>query len=145
MITIVMTGNLNKAVSRNQERFPSDFMFELNRKEFEQIKEFSGKHGGRRNLPKVFTESGVAMLSGVLNSKQAIKVNVSIMRTFVKLRKVLLSDESLVDRIANLEKGTDKLFRIVFERLDNLEMKTPSLDPVRKKISLTKKKNENIY
>ena len=132
----VTTGNLNKAVSRNFERFPTDFMFELTRKEFDQIKEFTGKHGGRRTLPRVFTESGVAMLSGVLNSKRAVQVNISIMRTFVKLRKLLLSDESIAEKISNLEKGTNKLFRIVFERLDKIERETPLLSPKRTKIGL---------
>lgn len=132
----VTTGNLNKAVSRNCERFPNDFMFELTKKEFGQIKDFSGKHGGRRTLPRVFTESGVAMLSGVLNSKRAVDVNISIMRTFIKLRKALLSDESIAEKLSNLEKGTNKLFRIVFERLDKLEVETPNLSPRRKKIGL---------
>ncbi len=76
------------------------------------------------------------MLSGVLNSKQAIQVNLSIMRTFVKLRRALLSDESLTEKITNLENGTDKLFRIVFERLDKLEAEAPILPAKRNKIGL---------
>ena len=132
----VTTGNLNKAAARNTSRFPNDFMFELSQSEFEKIKADSGKHGGRRSLPKVFTESGIAMLSGVLNSDRAIKVNVSIMRTFVKLRRALLSDESVADRISKIEKGSDKLFRIVFERLDNIEGNIPSHSSKRKKIGL---------
>lgn len=130
----VTTGNLNKAVNRNKDRFPKDFMFELNQREFDEIKENSGKHGGRRKLPKVFTESGVAMLSGVLKSKEAVNVNISIMRTFVKLRRVLLSDESIAQKLDAIDKGANKLFRVVFERLDRLEGEVPSLPTKRKKI-----------
>jgi len=76
------------------------------------------------------------MLSGVLNSERAISVNIGIIKTFIRLRKYLASDELLVDRVEQLEKGTDKLFRIVFERLDNVENKIPSLPKDRKKIGL---------
>lgn len=132
----VTTGNLNKAVSRNIERFPKDFMFQLNKKEFEEICQASPHHGGRRYLPNAFTETGVAMLSGVLNSPNAIQVNISIMRTFIKIRHFLASDETLAERLSKLEKGTDQLFRIVFERLDTLETETPALPSKRKKIGL---------
>lgn len=135
----VSTSHLNKAVSRNTDRFPKDFMFELNHKEFDQIKKDSGLHGGRRKLPKVFTESGVAMLSGVLKSKEAVSVNISLMRTFVRLRRVLLSDESIAQRLDTIEKGTNKLFRVVFERLDRLEGETPNLPVKRKRIGLKEK------
>lgn len=81
------------------------------------------------------------MLSSVLSSDRAIDVNISIMRTFVKLRHVLASDETLVERLAELEKGTNKFFRIVFERLDNLEADLPILSPKRKKINLNGEKS----
>ena len=90
----VTTGNLNKAVKRNLKRFPSDFMFLLNKTEFEQLKNdliFQNgisSWGGTRKLPYAFTEEGVAMLSGVLHSEIAIDVNISIMRAFVALRKL---------------------------------------------------------
>lgn len=85
----------------------------------------------------LFTENGVAMLSTVLNSERAIQVNIAIMRTFTKLRSFLSMDNSLEGRVGNLEKGTHKLFKIVFERLDTLyEQITPRLSANRKKIGL---------
>ena len=90
----VTTGNLNKAVKRNIRRFPSDFMFQLNKTEFEQLnndlifQNGISSWGGTRKLPFAFTEQGVAMLSGVLHSEIAIDVNISIMRAFVALRRL---------------------------------------------------------
>jgi hypothetical protein len=75
-------------------------------------------------------------MSGVLNSEQAISVNIGIIKMFIRLRKYLASDELLVDRVEQLEKGTDKLFRIIFERLENIEQEVPSLPKNRKKIGL---------
>ena len=101
----VTTGNLNKAVKRNIKRFPTDFMFQLNKTEFEQLKNdliFQNgisSWGGTRKLPYAFTEQGLAMLSGVLNSDIAIDVNISIMRAFVALRKLppLVRREDLLE------------------------------------------------
>lgn len=101
----VTTGNLNKAVKRNLKRFPSDFMFQLNKTEFEQLKNdliFQNgisSWGGTRKLPYAFTEQGLAMLSGILNSDIAIDVNISIMRAFVALRKLpsLVRKEDLLE------------------------------------------------
>jgi hypothetical protein len=101
----VTTGNLNKAVKRNIKRFPTDFMFQLNKTEFEQLKNdliFQNgisSWGGTRKLPYAFTEQGLAMLSGVLNSDIAINVNISIMRAFVALRKLppLVRREDLIE------------------------------------------------
>lgn len=135
----VETRVLNQTVKRQIKRFPKDFMFQLTEKEWEILKSqnvISSAHGGRRKLPYVFTENGVAMLSGVLNSDRAISVNIAIMRTFTKLRSLLAGDESLAEKMAKLEQGTDKLFRIVFERLDRLEAEAPILPPKRKKIGL---------
>src|ERR1700730_13137376 len=89
----VTTGNLNKAVKRNQKRFPNDFMFRLTRKEYENLKLQNGisSWGGTRKRPYVFTEPGVTMLSAVLNSDIAIKVNIRIIRIFTKLREILLT------------------------------------------------------
>ena len=131
----VTTGNFNKAINRNLDRFPADFMFELTLHEFEQVDPIR-KHGGRRTPPNVFTESGIAMLSGVLNSKRAVIVNISIMRTFTKLRKLLNSDQSLIDKVNQIEKGSDQLFKVIFERLDTLEVNTTILPEKRKKIQL---------
>lgn len=106
MLYGVTTGNLNKAVTRNIDRFPSDFMFRLSKDEFENLKFHFGTSswGGTRKLPRVFTEQGVAMLSSVLRSKRAIKVNITIMRTFVKLREMLSTHKKLARRLEQLEK-----------------------------------------
>jgi hypothetical protein len=107
----VTTGNLNKAVSRNQNRFPSDFMFQLTTEEAERlIFQFgiSKGRGGRRHLPYAFTERGVAMLSSVLNSERAVKVNIAIMRAFVKLRQALETNRELARKFSELEKRVGK-------------------------------------
>jgi hypothetical protein len=106
----VPTKRLNERVARNKKRFPGDFMFRLNKKEAESLRSqnaisnpdlrsqfatSSSAHGGRRYLPYVFTEQGVAMLSSVLNSEQAIEVNIAIMRAFVRLRQMLETNEEL--------------------------------------------------
>ena len=122
-------------------RFPKDFMFQLSNQEHTNLKCQIGTsslfHGGRRTLPFVFTESGVAMLAGILNSERAIEVNIAIMRIFTKLRSFLLLERELTERMAKLEKGTVKMFKTVFERMDNLEDQiTPQLPPNRKKIGL---------
>ncbi len=136
----VETKAFNQAIKRNQERFPADFMFQLTQEEFVAVKRLSGdveSYGGRRYLPMVFTECGVAMLSSVLTSSRAAQVNIAIMRTFIKLRSFLALDSSLSDRMDKLEKGTGQLFKVVFEKLDSLEESVnPRLNPNRKKIGL---------
>lgn len=101
----VETRDLNKAVFRNIKRFPLDFMFELTKDEFENLKFQNGTSswGGRRKLPKVFTEQGISMLSSVLRSDIAIEVNINIMRTFVALRKYALTHNELAKKIEELE------------------------------------------
>ena len=102
----VTTGNLNKAVKRNSDRFPSDFMFELKPEELTSLKFQFGisRWGGRRrSRPHVFTEQGIAMLSSVLNSDRAIRVNIAIMRTFVKLRQTLDTNRELAQKFSQLE------------------------------------------
>jgi hypothetical protein len=100
----VPTKRLNQQVQRNRKRFPEDFMFQLTKVEAENLRlQFAtsrSSHGGRRSLPYVFTEQGVAMLSSVLNSEQAIEVNITIMRAFVKLRQMLESNEELNRKFA---------------------------------------------
>ncbi len=104
----VETKNLNKAVGRNMKRFPSDFMFQLDLKEARnlrfQIGTSSLSYGGRRFLPYVFTEQGVAMLSSVLKSDVAIEVNIAIMRAFVKLREIMTTHKELERKIQDLER-----------------------------------------
>jgi hypothetical protein len=107
----VTTGNLNRAASRNRDRFPSDFVFRLTTEETEhlifQIGRSKGR-GGRRHRPYAFTEQGVAMLSSALNSERAIKVNIAIMRTFVKLRRMLETNRELAQKFSELEKRLGK-------------------------------------
>ena len=138
----VETRQLNRQVRRNLIRFPADFMFELTREEFENLKcqngTSSSEYGGRRKQPLVFTENGVAMLSSVLKSDQAALVNIAIMRIFTKLRSFLMFEKEMVERVDGLESGVNKVFKIVFERLDGLEVKLPSHDTNRKKIGLKK-------
>ena len=128
----VETKSLNRVVRRNIERFPEDFMFQLEKQEFTNLKcQFgtSSSHGGVRKLPLNFTENGVAMLSGVLNSPEAIHVNISIMRIFTRLRSFLMIEQELKNDVQNLKADTGKMFQIVFERLDALDEdleKTPT-------------------
>src|SRR4030042_2478878 len=118
----VTTSNLNKAVRRNIERFPEDFMFQLSKEEFENLKFHFGTSswGGTRKLPYAFTENGVAMLSSVLNSDRAIKVNIQIMRTFTKLREMLMTHKKLKEKIEAMEKEYDYQFKIVFDAIKQL-------------------------
>ena len=120
----VETKVLIQAVKRNMDRFPSDFMFQLNNQEVvrlrSQIVTSKSGRGGRRYLPYVFTEQGVAMLSTVLKSNRAIKVNIAIMRAFVKLRQMLISNAQLSRKLKALEKKYDKQFAVVFEAIYKL-------------------------
>jgi phage regulator Rha-like protein len=107
----VQTKNLNKAVKRNAERFPADFMFQLTPEELRSLRFHFGTsnvRGGLRYRPYAFTEQGIAMLSSVLNSERAIKVNIAIMRTFVKLRGVLEKNRELVKKFSELEQRVGK-------------------------------------
>ena len=101
----VEVKRLNETVKRNIERFPADFMFQLTQREFADLKSqfVTSSWGGKRKLPNVFTEQGIAMLSGLLNSKTAIAVNIQIMRTFVKMRQFALEHKDLTLRIEELE------------------------------------------
>ena len=107
----VTTGNLNKAVNRNRHRFPSDFMFQLTAEEAKRlIFQFgiSKSRGGRRHMPYAFTEQGVAMLSSVLNSERAVKVNIAIMRAFVNMRRMLETNRELARKFSELERRVGK-------------------------------------
>jgi len=123
----VETKVLNRAVKRNLQRFPLDFMFQLTAEEADflrcQIGTSNEGRGGRRYRPYVFTEQGVAMLSSVLNSERAILVNIEIMRAFVKLRQMLASNAELSRRLDELESKYDKQFRVVFDAIRQLMAK----------------------
>ncbi|MDI6802885.1 MAG: ORF6N domain-containing protein [Bacteroidota bacterium] len=130
----VQTRDLNKAVKRNIDRFPSDFMFQLSEEEFQNLMFHFGtsKKGGTRKLPFAFTEQGIAMLSSVLRSKQAIQVNIIIMRAFVKIRQVLLAHKDIEQKLFELEqkiKSHDNQIRNIFEAIRQLM--TPPEKPKR--------------
>jgi hypothetical protein len=129
----VETGALTRAVKRNLERFPRDFMFRLTNKELANLRcqfGISSQWGGRRYPPYAFTEQGVAMLSSVLRSKRAVLVNIEIMRAFVRLRRMLASHADLAKKLAALEKKYDEQFKVVFDALRQL-MKPPEPKPRR--------------
>ncbi|KKP31663.1 MAG: DNA-binding protein [Candidatus Staskawiczbacteria bacterium RIFOXYB1_FULL_32_11] len=115
----VMTGNLNLAVRRNLKRFPEDFMFQLNKEEFKNLilQIETSSWGGIRKSPFVFTEQGVAMLSSVLNSDRAINVNIQIIRTFVKIRELLATNEILQKKIMAMEDKYDSKIKKIFDIL----------------------------
>ena len=119
----VETKTLVRAMKRNIERFPEDFMFQLTREEFDILRSqfaTSGQWGGRRYPPYAFTEQGVAMLSSVLRSPRAIEVNIEIMRAFVRLREMIGSHGQLARKLAALEKKYDQQFKVVFDAIRQL-------------------------
>ena len=130
----VTTFNLNKAVKRNSDRFPEDFMFRLSVRETAVLTFQIGiskprGRGGRRNAPNVFTEQGVAMLSSVLRSKRAIHINIAIMRAFVKLRELAVSHKVLATKLAQLERkvgGHDGQIHSLFDAIRQLMEPPPS-------------------
>ena len=122
----VSTGNLNKAVLRNLARFPRDFMFQLTKEEFDNLIFQIGRSswGGRRTPPRAFTEQGVAMLSGVLHSDRAIKVNIHIMRVFTRMREMLGSHKEILRKLEDLERTDieqDEKIRVILEYIKQLE------------------------
>jgi len=118
----VSTKVLIQAVKRNIRRFPADFMYQLTKKEVASLRSqfVTSKRGGRRYLPYVFTQEGVAMLSSVLNSERAIMVNIQIMRAFTQLRRMLLTNRDLRRKIEEMERKYNKQFAIVFEAIKQL-------------------------
>ena len=120
----VETRILTRAVRRNLDRFPEDFMFQLSDQEVTDLRSqfgiSSSTYGGRRYRPFAFTEQGIAMLSTVLRSKQAVKVNIEIMRTFVKLREFIASNRDLALRLDDLERRYDHQFKVVFDAIREL-------------------------
>ncbi len=122
----VSTSRLNEQVKRNIDRFPEDFMFELSQQEYDNLKSqiATSSWGGRRKLPKVFTEHGAIMLASVLNSKTAIQASIQVVRAFIKMRKLLLMSQEIAAKFEEFERETenkfmdyDDKFRIVFDTL----------------------------
>ena len=139
----VPTKVLNQALQRNIERFPEDFMFQLTREEFDLLRSqsvTSSEWGGRRYPPYAFTEQGVAMLSSVLRSPKAIQVNIEIMRTFVKLRRLLSSHKALATKLQELERKYDERFKIIFDAIRRLM--APTKPPERKQIGFVTDKDK---
>lgn len=142
----VTTGNLNKAIKRNAKRFPDDFMFQLNNQEANIFSRFQNgilndedlrsqivtlKRGSNiKYLPYVFTEQGVAMLSSVLKSERAIEVNIQIMRTFTKMRKILATHKDLQVKIEKMEKENKENFKVIFKVITKLM----AIDPQDKRV-----------
>ena len=141
----VTTKALNQSVTRNEQRFPSDFMFRLTKTEKQELVTNCDrldrlKHSSA--LPRVFNEQGVAMLSSVLKSDRAIKVNIQIMRTFTKLRQMLSTNAELKQKVEAMEKKYDQQFQVVFEAIKQLidEESKP-----KKKIGFTVKEKQKAY
>ncbi len=119
----VVTKVLNQAVTRNVERFPEDFMFQLSKEEFEHLRSqiVTSSWGGRRYAPRAFTQEGVAMLSGVLRSPRAVEVNIGIMRAFVRLRRMLAANEELAHKVAQHDQEIGILFEHIEQLLEPVE------------------------
>ena len=113
----VPTGRLNEQVKRNIARFPADFMFQLTKEEFENLKSqnATSSWGGRRKLPSAFTEHGVLMLSSVLNSERAVSVNIQIMRIYTKMREMFMTNQEILLKLEQLERQT-------FQNSDDIQM-----------------------
>ncbi len=145
----VTTGNLNKAVTRNIDRFPADFMFRLSREEYNSLRFQFGilKRGGHSKYPPhVFTEQGVSMLSSVLKSKRAIHVNIAIMRAFVKLRETLTLHKELAGKLGLLENKIakhDEEIQSIFEAIRQLISHPP--EKPKKQIGFTAKEKRMRY
>ncbi len=130
MLYGVSVKRLNEQVRRNLKRFPGDFMFLLTRQEVINLRSqiATSSWGGRRYVPYAFTEQGVAMLSGILNSNRAIQVNIAIMRAFVKLRQILSMNKELAYKLAELERKVEKHdenIQAIFEAIRKLMVPTP--------------------
>jgi len=128
----VTAKRLNEQVRRNRERFPEDFMFQLTKEEFAELKSeidasnlrsqiaTARSHGGRRYLPHAFTEHGAIMAANVLNSERAVRASVEVVRTFVRLRQMLASNAELARKLEELEKKYDRQFKVVFDAIRQL-------------------------
>src|SRR2546422_10949670 len=130
----VTTKRLNEQIKRNRQRFPDDFMFQLNlqevrglRSHFATLKSGSGRH--RKYLPYAFTEHGAIMAANVLNSHRAIEASVYVVRVFVRLRELIASNKDLSQRLDELEKKYDSQFKVVFDAIRELMAPTPPSQP----------------
>ena len=156
----VETKVLNQAVRRNIARFPDDFMFQLTTEEAKiwksRIVTSKGDIKGLRKRPSAFTEQGVAMLSSVLKSKQAIRVNIQIMRTFTKIREMIISNKVLREKIEAMERKYDSKFKVVFDVIKRLVEKDPpdslrdskragKIEPIKIIGFRDRKKNEGLF
>jgi hypothetical protein len=135
----VETKRLNEQVKRNIKRFPKDFMFEISNREFENLKSqnATSSWGGRRTLPRAFTEQGIAMLSSILNSDTAIEVNIRIIRVFTKMREYAITNKEILIQLAKLEKevsGNSKDIENIFVVLKELISKQAAPSKPRIKI-----------
>jgi len=138
----VETGALNRAVKRNLDRFPDDFMFQLSREEVENlICQFGiSSWGGTRKMPNAFTEQGVAMLSSVLRSKRAVHVNIIIMRAFVKLREFLSTHKELAHKLGELEGKVNRHDTEILMIFDAIrQLMAPPPEPPKRKIGFLEK------
>ena len=140
----VETRVLKQAVKRNIARFPVDFMFELSRAEFDNLRSqiVISSWGGIRYRPMAFTEQGVAMLSSVLNSERAVQVNIQIMRAFTKLRQMLATHEDLRRKIEEMEQKYDQQFQVVF---DAIKLLLEAEEKPKPKIGFTVKERVKAY
>jgi hypothetical protein len=136
----VETRVLKQAVRRNIDRFPEDFMFQLTPDEFTNLRSqfVTSSWGGQRYPPFAFTEQGVAMLSGILNSPRAVETNIAIMRTFVALRKLMETNKDLAAKIRQLERKYDERFKLVFDAIQKLIKQEKETQPIGFKIGKTK-------
>ena len=132
----VETKALVQAVQRNAKRFPPDFMFQLSFQEFTALRSqivTSKGRGGRRTAPYAFTEHGVAMLSSVLRSERAVEINIQVIRAFVKLRQLIVSNSELANRLNHLEQRYDSQFKVVFDAIRQLMSETTHV-PAKRRI-----------
>lgn len=137
----VTTSNLNKAVKRNLDRFPEDFMFQLNNKEFDLIfQNGTSSWGGTRKLPYAFTEHGIAMLAGLLNSQKAISVNIQIVRAFIMLRQYALGYAELNQKIENFMLETNLQFNDIYQALTELASQKEQDAKSRKRVGYVRDK-----
>ncbi|MFG5856614.1 ORF6N domain-containing protein [Dysgonomonas sp. Shenzhen-Wh21] len=135
----VTTSNLNKAVKRNLDRFPEDFMFQLNNKEFDLIfQNGTSSWGGTRKLPYAFTEHGIAMLAGLLNSQKAISVNIQIVRAFIMLRQYALGYAELNQKLESFMIETNMQFNEVYQALTELASRKELEDKSRKRVGFVR-------
>lgn len=138
----VQTKRLNEQVKRNKSRFPKDFMFQLTQKEFSNLKSqiATSSWGGKRKMPYAFTEHGILMLSAVLNSQVAVKVNIQIVRIFIKMREMMLTHKDILLKLEDMEKditNNTKDIQVIFKYVKQL-LNEPASAPSRRRIGFMK-------